>query len=78
MFKRISTHVIILLLTALPVSAAPSAKDIHAIAAKAVRVEAEAQKKYQQWAERKEVMASKIRDMKAMDCWLEYQNKKTH
>ncbi len=76
MFRIISTYVVILLLAALPVSAAPSAKEVHVIATKAVQVEAESQKKYQQWAERKETIASEIRDMKAMDSWLEYQNKK--
>lgn len=65
-----------LLVAALPSSAATTATAVHEKAATAVAVEAAAQKQYQNWTDRKEAISAEIRDMKAMDSWLEFQNRK--
>lgn len=56
--------------------AANSPKALHAQASKAIAVEAASQKQYTQWSDKKEGISAELRDMKAMDSWLEFQNKK--
>jgi len=64
-----------LLLAAAP-AAADTAKAVHRRAAEAVAVEAKAQEEYRRWNDRKQSMAAEIRDMKAMEAWLRFQNEK--
>ncbi len=71
----ILSMVITLLSPAMAISAT-SAKAVHGQAAKAVAVEAAAQQQYEQWSDKRETASSEIRDMKAMDSWLEFQTKK--
>jgi len=59
-----------------PARAAETAKDIHRLAASAVAVEAKAQADYLDWTENRESMAAEVRDMKATNAWLEFQNRK--
>ena len=66
----------LVLALALPARAAETAKDIHRLAATAVETEAQAQATYRQWTDQRESMAAEIRDMKATDAWLEFQNRK--
>ena len=49
---------------------------VHARMAGAVASEAGAQAAYNRWADEKAGVADEIRDMKAMDDWLEFQNRK--
>jgi len=60
----------------LPARAAQTAGEVHRMAASAVDAEAKAQGEYQKWADQRETMAADIRDMKATDAWLEFQNNK--
>ncbi|WP_147820763.1 DUF3450 domain-containing protein [Salidesulfovibrio onnuriiensis] len=76
MLKAVTLSLTALLLAPALAAAAPPAKAVHAQAAEAVAVEAAAQKRYQQWSDEKEGVAADIRDMKAMDSWLEFQNRK--
>ncbi|CCH47320.1 DUF3450 domain-containing protein [Pseudodesulfovibrio piezophilus] len=57
-------------------SANDQAKDIHARATRAITEEAASQNQYQNWSDKKEEVSSEIRDLKAMDSWLEFQNTK--
>ncbi|HKI80028.1 MAG TPA: DUF3450 family protein, partial [Pseudodesulfovibrio sp.] len=59
-----------------PARAAETAKDIHRLAASSVAVEAKAQADYLDWTEKRESMAAEVRDMKATNAWLEFQNRK--
>lgn len=52
------------------------AKAVHEQATKAVAIEAKAQKQYQNWADLKAQESDEIREMKATDAWLEFQNRK--
>lgn len=68
---------LILTLALCPAAAAgSSALDVHQQAAGAVTAESRAQAEYQQWADDRETLSAEVRDMKAMDDWLEFQNRK--
>lgn len=56
--------------------AASDPKAVHEQAAKAIAAEAAAQETYEQWTDNKESLAAEIRDMKAMNAWLQFQNQK--
>jgi len=71
----LSTLFILMVASAVPAAAANAAA-VHQKAVKAVATEAAAQKKYQEWSDKKADDSADIRDMKAMDAWLEFQNKK--
>jgi len=71
----LSISFFILVATVLPVQATTAAT-VHGQAVKAVAVEASAQKQYQDWIDRKATASADIRDMKAMDSWLDFQNRK--
>ncbi|GKT29958.1 Uncharacterised conserved protein UCP028069 like protein, partial [Aduncisulcus paluster] len=51
-------------------------KAVHEQAAKAVEIEANAQQQYQDWADLKDQESDSIREMKATEAWLEFQNRK--
>ncbi|MFV0421645.1 DUF3450 domain-containing protein [Oleidesulfovibrio sp.] len=77
MLKAVTLSLFALLLVPSTAATASSpAKAVHEQATKAIAVESAAQQKYQQWTDQKEHIAADIRDMKAMDSWLEFQNKK--
>lgn len=76
MLKAAALTISITLLLPTASVASATASAVHAQAANAVTTEASAQKQYQAWADQKEGMAAEIRDMKAMDSWLEFQNRK--
>lgn len=76
MLKSVVTAMTVLLLVPVMAGAADSAGKVHAQAAKAVAVEAAAQKQYLKWTDQKQDAAAEIRDMKAMDAWLDFQNRK--
>ena len=65
-------------LVLLPVWAQGAAKpdEVHGTMSRAVAAEAAAQKEYSAWGDRKAEIADEIRDMKAMDDWLEFQSLK--
>jgi hypothetical protein len=56
--------------------AATTAGEMHAHVAKAIGTEASAQAMYQQWSDDRESLTAELRDMKAMDAWLKFQNVK--
>lgn len=76
MLKTTIALMAIMLLIPATGTAASSAKAVHGKVAKAVDVEAASQKQYDKWTEKRADESSEIRDMKAMDSWLEFQNKK--
>ncbi|BCS87634.1 DUF3450 domain-containing protein [Pseudodesulfovibrio sediminis] len=75
MFTR-CIFLLFMLLTLPGAASAASAKAVQNKAEQAIAVEASAQKQYLQWTDRKETMAAEIRDMKATESWLEFQNRK--
>lgn len=59
-----------------PALAVQSATTIHKGAVQAIASDTTAQKGLQSWADQREELSSKIRDMKMMHSWLEFQNTK--
>ena len=57
-------------------SAANSAQDVHTATTRAVSLEAQTQKQYMEWVDQRDAASATIRDLKAMDSWLEFQNEK--
>lgn len=76
MLKLFTLFLSLTLATSTLAAVAAPAEAVHARVAKAVAVEAQAQRHYQQWTDRKEGAATDIRNMKAMESWLKFQNKK--
>lgn len=68
--------IVALLITLSPSAHAATAQAVHEQAVKAIAAEGAAQAQYQQWSEDKLSMAADIRDMKAMEAWLEFQIRK--
>lgn len=66
----------LLLLMPLGAYGATAPQEVQAAMAGAVESEARAQAKYTGWTDKKAAMADDIRDMKAMDDWLNFQTKK--
>nr|WP_321256784.1 DUF3450 domain-containing protein [uncultured Pseudodesulfovibrio sp.] len=66
----------LLLLMPIGAQGAATPEEVHAKMAKAVASEAKAQTLYTQWTDTKAGIADEIRDMKAMDDWLDFQTKK--
>jgi hypothetical protein len=56
--------------------AAEPAKAVHHLATSAINAEAAAQAEYREWTEQRESLAAEVRDMKATQAWLEFQNRK--
>jgi len=65
---------LLLLLSATATAATP--KEVHSQVTKAVSAEAKAQAQYARWSDERASLSADIRDMKAMDAWLEFQTKK--
>lgn len=76
MYKIVLLSLIAQLLLVIPAMGNTAVKKVHRQASKAVAVEAEAQKQYQDWADRREQESEEIRQMKATEAWLEFQNRK--
>lgn len=76
MLRTVQTLVILTLIAAASGAQAATAKEVQAQATKAIATEAAAQREYQQWSDLKAADSSEIRDMKAMEAWLNFQNKK--
>ena len=72
--RMLSAAAMLLLLPALSMGATPA--QVHEQMAQAVASEAKAQEAYTRWSDEKAGMADDIRDMKAMDDWLEFQGNK--
>jgi hypothetical protein len=70
------TSAALLLLMPLSVLAASPAADVIAETAKAIKAESAAQADYSRWADQKEALGAEIRDLKATDTWLDFQNEK--
>lgn len=73
-FERIL--VVALLLVPVLARGATTAEEVHETMSGAVASEARAQAAYNRWSDEKAGVADEIRDMKAMDDWLEFQNEK--
>ncbi|MCJ2163389.1 MULTISPECIES: DUF3450 domain-containing protein [unclassified Pseudodesulfovibrio] len=76
MLIRSTIAVALLLLSPISAKGAATPEEVHADLTRAVASEAEAQSKYVDWTDKKLEMSDEIRDMKAMDDWLGFQNKK--
>eukprot|EP00831_Metopus_contortus_P047515 TRINITY_DN38364_c0_g1_i1.p1 TRINITY_DN38364_c0_g1~~TRINITY_DN38364_c0_g1_i1.p1 ORF type:complete len:273 (+),score=44.91 TRINITY_DN38364_c0_g1_i1:65-820(+) len=76
MLIRSMTAVALLLLVPISAKGAASPEKVHAELTRAVASEAEAQSRYADWMDKKAGISDEIRDMKAMDDWLGFQNKK--
>ena len=74
-FNKIPAVAVLLLVPALAWGAA-TAEEVHKHMAGAVASEAKAQAAYNRWSDEKAGVADEIRDMKAVDDWLEFQNTK--
>ncbi|WP_320175473.1 DUF3450 domain-containing protein [Maridesulfovibrio sp.] len=76
MNKFILLSLIPQLLICAPAMGNTQVKTVHEQASKAVAIEAKAQRQYQNWADLKEQKSDEIREMKATEAWLEFQNQK--
>lgn len=65
-----------LLITVPSAWGAKSVKAVQQEMTASLEAEIASQKEYQRWADKKEEMAQEIRNMKLMDSWLDFQNKK--
>lgn len=73
---RTAIYVLVAILALPTLGLAASAKGVHSQVIRVVAEEAQSQRQYQQWIDKREDVSSEIREMKLMDSWLEYQNKK--
>ncbi len=76
MYKIVLLSLIAQLLLVIPAMGNTAVKKVHRQASQAVAVEAEAQKQYQDWSDRRDQESEEIRQMKATEAWLEFQNRK--
>ena len=76
MLQRIILVSCALLMTPALALAAQTAQAAHQKIVNAVSSEAKAQAMYTRWSDTKQETAAQIRDMKAMDSWLDFQNHK--
>lgn len=75
LIKHILTAALVLLVPVVAQGATAPEK-VHATLAKAAKTEARAQAAYTDWTDKKTAIADDIRDMKAMDEWLDFQTRK--
>ena len=73
MFRTVIPILFILLATPSQESSATTAETIQSQVTRAVAQEADSQRQYRNWTDRRDEASSEIRDMKLMDSWLEYQ-----
>ncbi|WP_320008070.1 DUF3450 domain-containing protein [Maridesulfovibrio sp.] len=76
MKKIIFLSLIAQVLVTAPAMGSTQVTAVHEQASKAVEIEAKAQNRYQDWTDLKEQNSDEIREMKATEAWLEFQNKK--
>jgi len=76
MTKKFPALLAVLLILSAQVTAAATAVDVHGNVVAAVTAETSAQRSFREWEDSREILAAEIRDMKALEAWLDFQNEK--
>jgi hypothetical protein len=76
MNKFVTLPLLLLLLFAAQAQGNTQVKATHEKVVNAISVESAAQKQYEKWSEQKEEDSDEIREMKATEAWLKFQNEK--